>query len=637
MAGLGNRVDYLIMVARNAELYSRAQSKKLILIRGGRQMIDALHEVWGDLRRQRDKVLAVYDAREVRRCTDRLGDTLRRTYEVVGDLEKTTRLFGRKKTFGKRVTALVHDIGTNGNALLAAASLAIQDRPHMLYMVEGQEGGPPAAQMEELQKRCRDADRRFFGCCGDVSFEKAFEGYLWAAERGLPDAMYMVAWMYKHGYFIAQDEAECIRWLELACDKQYPPALNELGLFLLRQADDVEVQYPELGIDQEEKDDSDDEEHDEFDDGGDGDDGGGRTSGISGGEGSGSGGGGSSGGGGNGNGGGGNSGRAGDGYTDLSGGGDDSALCWPRPAGLAADLGRAWDDVAEKRRRAMRLFAAAARKGHTDAMTNLGNVQEALGCYESAESWYLLAARPTDAANNARAQNYLGLLYYEGRGVRRNCIEAVKWFKRSADQGHAQGCNNLGLCYEAGLVVGRDVARALTLYRRGADGGSIMAAANVAYMLARDALHTLGSMSNQCDGGVEKCHQARPRSQTCFENPAAGLMHTAARSSAAATAAVHQASSQLRVAADLFRRAADAGVTDASYQLGRLYQQGLGLPADPVAAYQNFLEAAQSPQGHAAAATCAGHMRYSGVGCQQSFYEATRLYRLAARGDNETA
>lgn len=50
---------------------------------------------------------------------------------------------------------------------------------------------------------------------------------------------------------------------------------------------------------------------------------------------------------------------------------------------------------------------------------------------------------------------------------------------------------------------------------------------------------------------------------------------------------------QLREAADLFRRAADNGVMDASYQLGRLYQQGLGIPVDPVAAFENFLVAAE--------------------------------------------
>lgn len=58
---------------------------------------------------------------------------------------------------------------------------------------------------------------------------------------------------------------------------------------------------------------------------------------------------------------------------------------------------------------------------------------------------------------------------------------------------------------------------------------------------------------------------------------------------------------QLREAADLFRRAADSGIADASYQLGRLYQQGLGIPLDPVAAFENFLAAAEGSVVHPAA------------------------------------
>jgi TPR repeat protein len=53
------------------------------------------------------------------------------------------------------------------------------------------------------------------------------------------------------------------------------------------------------------------------------------------------------------------------------------------------------------------------------------------------------------------AQNYLGSLYYEGRGVRQDNREAARWFKRSAKQGLASACNNLGLCYEAGAGVDR--------------------------------------------------------------------------------------------------------------------------------------------------------------------------------------
>jgi TPR repeat protein len=52
-------------------------------------------------------------------------------------------------------------------------------------------------------------------------------------------------------------------------------------------------------------------------------------------------------------------------------------------------------------------------------------------------------------------QNYLGSLYYEGRGVQQDNREAARWFKRSAKQGLASACNNLGLCYEAGAGVDR--------------------------------------------------------------------------------------------------------------------------------------------------------------------------------------
>ena len=62
-----------------------------------------------------------------------------------------------------------------------------------------------------------------------------------------------------------------------------------------------------------------------------------------------------------------------------------------------------------------------------------------------------------------------------------------------------------------------------------------------------------------------------------------------------------ESTAQLRKAIDLFRRAADSGISDASFQLGRLYQQGLGIPRDPVAAFENFLAAADTPTGHPAA------------------------------------
>ncbi|CAM9823617.1 unnamed protein product [Chrysoparadoxa australica] len=205
-------------------------------------MIEALQECWEDLERQRDKILAVYDASEVTRAADRLGDTLKRVFVVVGDMEKAYRMFGKKKGFGKRVQALVHDIGTNSNAVLAAVSLAIADRPHMLYMMDE----APDHKKEELLNKCLEADRHYYGRGEKVDHEKAYDSYLWAAERGLPEAMFMVAWMFRHGVHVQQDQERCMHWLELAVKKDYIPAVNELGVILLDDADKLEKRYPLL-------------------------------------------------------------------------------------------------------------------------------------------------------------------------------------------------------------------------------------------------------------------------------------------------------------------------------------------------------------------------------------------------------
>lgn len=82
-----------------------------------------------------------------------------------------------------------------------------------------------------------------------------------------------------------------------------------------------------------------------------------------------------------------------------------------------------------------------------------------------------LAADPSESANNPRAQNYLGALFYEGRGVAKDLTEAVKWFRRGARQGNAQACQNLGVCYQAGLGVSKDIPKAVELFRQAVEGG----------------------------------------------------------------------------------------------------------------------------------------------------------------------
>jgi TonB family protein len=56
----------------------------------------------------------------------------------------------------------------------------------------------------------------------------------------------------------------------------------------------------------------------------------------------------------------------------------------------------------------------------------------------------------------ARAQNNLGVLYENGKGVRQDFNEALKWYRLAAEQGYAGAWNNLGLIYALGRGIPRD-------------------------------------------------------------------------------------------------------------------------------------------------------------------------------------
>jgi TPR repeat protein len=54
-------------------------------------------------------------------------------------------------------------------------------------------------------------------------------------------------------------------------------------------------------------------------------------------------------------------------------------------------------------------------------------------------------------AGNAQAQNDLGEALYAGkRGVAKDAVAAVKWFRQAAEQNHPAAQSNLGVCYERG-------------------------------------------------------------------------------------------------------------------------------------------------------------------------------------------
>ena len=76
--------------------------------------------------------------------------------------------------------------------------------------------------------------------------------------------------------------------------------------------------------------------------------------------------------------------------------------------------------------------------------------------YAKAVRWYRRAAEQ----GHANAQFNLGNMYFHGRGVPEDYTEAVRWLHLAAEQGKADAQFNLGLMYEYGAGVAQDLVRA---------------------------------------------------------------------------------------------------------------------------------------------------------------------------------
>ena len=77
--------------------------------------------------------------------------------------------------------------------------------------------------------------------------------------------------------------------------------------------------------------------------------------------------------------------------------------------------------------------------------------------------------------DDAEAQFNLGVKYADGLGVPKDAVEAVKWYRKAADQNHAHAQYNLGFMYDKGLGVPKDAAEAVKWFRKAADQNEALA------------------------------------------------------------------------------------------------------------------------------------------------------------------
>lgn len=102
--------------------------------------------------------------------------------------------------------------------------------------------------------------------------------------------------------------------------------------------------------------------------------------------------------------------------------------------------------------RAVELLRPFAERGDTEAQFNIGLLHEfALKTPAEAALWYRRAA----VGGHPEAENNLGALYFEGRGVQRSLPEALRWYRASAEREHPPAQYNLGLMIGRGQGVDR--------------------------------------------------------------------------------------------------------------------------------------------------------------------------------------
>lgn len=85
-----------------------------------------------------------------------------------------------------------------------------------------------------------------------------------------------------------------------------------------------------------------------------------------------------------------------------------------------------------------------------------------------------------------------------------------------------------------------------------------------------------------------------------------------------------------------FQRAAEMGDMNSHYELGKLYERGLGVERQSMfLAIEHYQEAVRC--GHPSAQYALGEIYYQGKGVQKDIYEAARLFGLSAAQENPSA
>jgi len=101
---------------------------------------------------------------------------------------------------------------------------------------------------------------------------------------------------------------------------------------------------------------------------------------------------------------------------------------------------------------------------------------------ENKDKMAFIEFKQASEKGHAGAQNFLGHMYFNGKGVKQDYKQSREWYEKSAQQNNASSIYNLGVIYSQGRGVNTDMKKAYDLFFRSANLGDSHAQYNLGVM-----------------------------------------------------------------------------------------------------------------------------------------------------------
>ena len=264
-------------------------------------------------------------------------------------------------------------------------------------------------------------------------------------------------------------------------------------------------------------------------------------------------------------------------------------------------------------------ITARAQQGDIDAQYELGQVHARRQSYSQAAYWFRRAAE----GGHVEAMLEIGVLYQEGRGVRRNQATATGWFHEAAENGHAEMQFHLGHYYRFNFPMEMDwedaIERAAYWYRR---------AALQDHAGAQQTLGFLYATGQGVETNIEAAAYWLRRSAMLGNLDAQNQLGNFYAWGPGAITGAALTDTPNPMAAYWYRKAAMRDHMSAQINLAWMYENGYvdGEP-NPEQSYYWNLRAARL--GHALAQSNVGAMYSEGRGVDQCYDQAVYWFRRA--------